>query len=262
MVGQAMSRYNMENTFSGWTMKTFVSMVIVFASAIALAAPAPKKSDDDGEHKPTEPPTAEQEQKLVTHFRHIGISFHSHHDAMGYMPKNIEDKDGKPLLSWRVQILPYFELENLYTSFRLDEPWDSEHNKKLIEKIPEVYKPQRGKTDVGHTFVQMFTGKNTLLEAGKQIGFNKIVDGLSNTLMVVESNKSVIWTKPDDMPFDPKKWPFLGNLKADEFLVCMADGAVRWVPRKIDKAILERAITINDGQPFDFASFGRATTRD
>ena len=53
------------------------------------------------------------------------------------------DKDGKPLLSWRVLILPYVEQEDLYKQFHLDEPWDSEHNKKLIEKMPAVYRVAR-----------------------------------------------------------------------------------------------------------------------
>ena len=46
---------------------------------------------------------------------------------------------GKPLLSWRVHILPFLEEGELYKQFRLDEPWDSEHNRKLIEKMPDAY---------------------------------------------------------------------------------------------------------------------------
>ena len=46
----------------------------------------------------------------------------------------ILDPNGKPLLSWRVQILPYIEEQQLYQDFHLDEPWDSEHNIKLLEK--------------------------------------------------------------------------------------------------------------------------------
>ena len=51
----------------------------------------------------------------------------------------IVDKKGKKLLSWRVQILPYIEQDNLYKQFKLDEPWDSEHNKKLIRQMPRIY---------------------------------------------------------------------------------------------------------------------------
>ena len=51
----------------------------------------------------------------------------------------IFDKQGKPLLSWRVQILPFVEEGELFKQFHLDEPWDSEHNKPLIAKMPAVY---------------------------------------------------------------------------------------------------------------------------
>ena len=53
----------------------------------------------------------------------------------GLMPQDIVDKAGKPLLSWRVAILPFVEQEELYAQFKLDEPWDSDNNKKLIAKI-------------------------------------------------------------------------------------------------------------------------------
>src|SRR5205823_10918869 len=49
-------------------------------------------------------------------------------------------KQGKPLLSWRVHLLPFLEQDNLYKQFHLDEPWDSEHNKKLIARMPPVYR--------------------------------------------------------------------------------------------------------------------------
>ena len=36
-------------------------------------------------------------------------------------------------------ILPYIEQDALYKEFHQDEPWDSEHNKKLIDKMPVTY---------------------------------------------------------------------------------------------------------------------------
>ena len=76
----------------------------------------------------------------------------------------IYSKDGKPLLSWRVTLLPYVEEDALYKEFKLDEPWDSEHNKKLLARMPKVYAPPvPGKTKVPYgTFYQAFTGPNTL----------------------------------------------------------------------------------------------------
>src|SRR5262249_29159759 len=49
-----------------------------------------------------------------------------------------------PLLSWRVAILPYIGQRALYQRFRLNEPWDSKHNKKLLAQMPKVFAPVCG----------------------------------------------------------------------------------------------------------------------
>ena len=54
-------------------------------------------------------------------------------------PAYLADKQGKPLLSWRVALLPYLGQQDLYKRFHLDEPWDSPHNRQLIPLIPDVY---------------------------------------------------------------------------------------------------------------------------
>ena len=54
-------------------------------------------------------------------------------------PAAITDKDGRPLLSWRVAILPFLDRSSLYAKFHLDEPWDSPHNLSLLDAMPNVY---------------------------------------------------------------------------------------------------------------------------
>src|SRR5262245_14014333 len=76
------------------------------------------------------------------------------------------DPTGKPLLSWRVAILPYVGQEALYQQFKHDEPWDSPHNKKLIAKMPAVFAPVPGvKTkQPNSTFFQLLVGPGTVFE--------------------------------------------------------------------------------------------------
>src|SRR5262245_50271856 len=76
-------------------------------------------------------------------------------------------KDGRPLLSWRVQILPYLEEEKLYKQFKLDEPWDSQHNLALLPQMPTVYRsPSEAEVqaDPGNTFYQVFVGPGAAFE--------------------------------------------------------------------------------------------------
>ena len=72
--------------------------------------------------------------------RRLGVALHHYHDANGRFPTvGNFDKQGRPLLSWRVHLLPHLGEQKLYKEFHLDEPWDSEHNKKLVAKMPKVF---------------------------------------------------------------------------------------------------------------------------
>ena len=94
------------------------------------------------------------------------VSGLTHHEsANNYIPIHgigPKDRDGKPLLSWRVAILPYIEQKALYMQFKLDESWDSEHNKKLIDKMPKVFAPANKSGQPGYTHMQMVIGPSAM----------------------------------------------------------------------------------------------------
>jgi hypothetical protein len=212
-----------------------------------LAAPGPKEKD-----KPDPPPTQLQWRSSANNLKQIGLAMHNHHDVNNALPANYMTKDGKPGLSWRVAILPYIEEDKLFKEFKLDEPWDSESNKKLVERIPKLYAPVRGKADAGTTFYQMFAGKQTLLNPdGPAVRFADVTDGLSNTFMVVEGGKPVIWTKPDDIEYDGKSVSKLGGMFDGEFHALFGDGVVRRIPKGMDADVLKLLVERNDGQVVD-----------
>jgi hypothetical protein len=167
------------------------------------------------------------------------------------------DKSGKPLLSWRVLLLPFLGEADLYKQFKLDEPWDGPHNKKLLDKMPLVYLAP-GQTPSGRTHYQVFTGKGTLFDGKKTIQIGRIPDGTSNTIFAAEAAKAVPWTKPEDLAYDPDKpFPKLGGLFPGGFHVVMADGSAHFLSEKISAETLHHAIQCDDGVPlgYDFYSF-------
>ena len=138
-------------------------------------------------------------------------------------------------------ILPYIEQNDLYQQFKLDEPWDSDHNKKLIEKIPKIYMPLNGvKTEKGNTFYQIFVGREAMQPGMTLLSFT---DGASNTLMIAESGDSVPWTRPDDMVYDSKKpLPKLGGLFGGNFNAAFMDGSVRYIRKTIPEKVLRKSV--------------------
>ena len=188
----------------------------------------------------------------ANNLRQIGLAMHNYHDAnRGLPPAAIYSRDGqqRPLLSWRVAILPYIEQSNLYRQFKLDEPWDSPNNIKLLAHMPKTYEPVAGTAEPNCTFYRVFTGKNTLFPRGRSLGLFAIPDGTSNTILAVEAGKAVPWTKPDELVYNPAgPLPPLGGMFKDGFNVVMADGSVRFVKQTVSEKTLRAAITPAGGE--------------
>ncbi len=174
----------------------------------------------------------------------------SYHDHQGALPaRALFNKEGKPLLSWRVLILPYMEQDALYKQFKLDEPWDSLHNIKLLEKMPSFYKPFAGHQtrEPYTTYFQVFVGKGAAFEGTKGMKISSdFPDGISNTILIAQAKHAVPWTKPEDLNFGPDlPLPELGGIFPKTFQVATVDTSTRSLPDDISEKTLRAAITRN-----------------
>ncbi len=176
-------------------------------------------------------------------------NFESTHQT--FPPAAIVDKKGKKLLSWRVQILPYIDQDNLYKQFKLDEPWDSDHNKKLIGKMPKVYADLRVEAPkLGQTYYKVFVGNGAGFDWVEGMRIANFTDGTSNTILVAAGGAPVVWTQPDDFEFDPEKKLLPADVVGpfDELLVAFCDGSVRVLRKTIGEATLKALITRAGGE--------------
>jgi hypothetical protein len=219
--------------------ENFVSSMGLGAGALTLAAQRVKESA-----------LASMSQNNL---KLLALALHNYNDANGQFPRHaIFDRAGKPLLSWRVAILPFILEDALYKEFHLDEAWDSPHNIKLLDRMPKVYASPREKTPGNQTYYQLFVGPGAVFESGASSypRLAGITDGTSNTVLVVEAGEPVPWSKPDDVPFDPKKpLPKLGGRKfRDGFHAALADGSVHFIKYGISEKTLKAAITANGGE--------------
>jgi Protein of unknown function (DUF1559) len=198
-----------------------------------------------------------ENENSANNLKQIGLAIHSYHDTYKHFPTVANfDKAGKPLLSWRVHLLPFLDQVKLYKEFHLDEPWDSEHNKKLIEKMPGVYRSSKNKelAKAGKTTYLAPVGEHMMFTGTeKTITFRHVTDGTSNTILIVDADDehAVIWTKPEDLKIDLKD-PKAGlRNDAGTFRALFADGSVHRLPANIDAKTLSAVFTRDGGEVFN-----------
>jgi prepilin-type processing-associated H-X9-DG protein len=174
-----------------------------------------------------------REQRCADNLKQIALAMHNFHTANdAFPPAAITDRQGQPLLSWRVAILPYLgpEGEALYREFRLDEPWDSPHNRRLLDRMPAVYAcpdEPRGRPPTTNYLAVVGPGR-FFTGARKGAKIQDLTAGTSNTPMVTESDQPVPWTAPREIPADPIAGePCKGSRHPGRYHVAMADGSVR-----------------------------------
>jgi len=191
--------------------------------------------------------TASARVTSQNNLKQIALAMHNHESQNNtFPPAAIVDKAGKPLLSWRVMMLPYLEEEALYKRFNLDEAWDSDTNKKLLDLMPKVYAmPGSTAAKASETHYQALVGNGALFDTAKGVKIPAITDGTSNTIMVATAAVPVPWTKPDDLAFDPEKdaTKLLGFFPGEVCSVALADGSVRTFTKNLTKKTLHAYIT-------------------
>ncbi|GAB4139001.1 MAG: hypothetical protein Tsb009_07620 [Planctomycetaceae bacterium] len=192
----------------------------------------------------------------------MAIALHNYHETYGSFPPAVMyDKDGKPMHSWRVLILPFLEQGHLYKEYRLDEPWNSPHNSKLAYYMPREYRcPSYDSFLSDHeidgpefkvlTNYVAIVGPGTIFEKGRAITHKDVTDGTGKTIMLAEtSRRPVHWMQPDDIT--PAKLVIDLRLSKGEKMsnhegglhVLFADGAVRFLSSDVSLKTLRALCT-------------------
>jgi hypothetical protein len=184
-------------------------------------------------------------------FRKIAIAFQDHADTHGeVMPTQaIYDKQtGKPLLSWRVTILPQLGEAELFKQIHLDEPWDSPHNRQFWDKMPKVYELPGLPASGGLTAIQVFMGPETPFSGHEGRFFPRgFPDGTSQTILLAEAARAVNWMQPKDIDMykvDPDDIrASLGDRTGKGSVLGMADGSSRFLQATVSNMTLKAVIT-------------------
>jgi hypothetical protein len=225
-------------------------------NVVAVVAPVPNVPAPRG------PAPSWQSHQSRDKLKRLAIAIHSYNDTHNRFPKDITDKDGKPLLSWRVAILPHLDLDFLYAQFKLDEPWDGPNNRKLAAFMPDVFRAPVQDRKTADTYYQAIAGPGTVFDPNAKGTLQDITDGTSQTLLLVEAGPPVPWTKPADIPFNPNgKPPLLEGPYTDAVHVAVADGSTFRMKSKPDPDDLTAFITRAGSEVFEMKNLRAAPAK-
>ncbi len=188
--------------------------------------------------------------QAANNLKQLGLSMHNFESAFKTLPASSGlDDDGEPMISWRVAVLPFLGENQLYNEFKLDEPWDSDHNIALLERMPAVFKHPDRETEAGYTVYQVVVGDDTIFQLKEPTKFSQITDGLSNTVMIVETDaeRAVPWTAPQDYELDVEN-PAAGLFVEGFCYMLFGDGHVQKIADSVDVETIKAMFTRSGGE--------------
>lgn len=198
---------------------------------------------------------AARRSQCKNNLKMIGLALHNYHDVYkSFPPAFVADGNGNPMHSWRVLILPFIDEGALYAQYRFDEPWNGPNNSLLMNRMPMVYRcPSHGTpTDTNTAYAAVY-GPNSAFQGSTGIAVRQILDGTSNTVAVGEvTGAGIPWMQPLDV--DVTLHPTIGDrtgFSSEHTGGChflMVDGAVRFVPEKVNQETFKSLSTINGGE--------------
>ena len=229
--------------------------VPLLASSMTPLAAADRPAQVDPEATPltdfprwegeTYPGHPDPRARTVNNLMFIGLALHNFAALnSGRLPAAAIREGGKPLLSWRVAILPFLEQFALYERFHLDETWDSPHNLELLKEMPRTYAAVAHKdTPPSSTHYQGIVGPGSLFDGQEGARLADVTSEASPTLMIVEAADPVPWTRPEDLPYDEgKPSPRLaGQFEGGSYAV-FADGGPRFLSKEVTPEALRALI--------------------
>ncbi len=140
----------------------------------------------------------------LNNIRQCMLALHSYESAYTHMPEAYSvDDQGRPMHSWRVRILPFFEEDSLFASYDFKEPWDGPNNSKLANQMPSGFRCPSMPDSNSETTYKLVSDPESFFDADKRRDLEDAVDGSSCTIVMVEDcNNPVNWMKPEGISIE------------------------------------------------------------
>jgi hypothetical protein len=221
---------------SRWEVATVLLMILVLAAILLPAILSARR--------------AAMKTNQANHLRQVAVGLANFDDTYRHLPPATRtDEDGRPLSSWRFQILPF--LEAIMLGIDLDERWDSPVNRWFSSLGWPTYCWASGKGPANRcqTNVVAITGPGTAFEDDRILRFKDLGD---NTIVVIElARTDAHWMEPGDLSVDDVPPSIVQGVEGDGVHVLFADGQVWFLRRDVPLDDLRKFFTINGAKRYD-----------
>ncbi len=221
-----------------------VALFVCSGILVALLLPAVQQARE-----------AARRTQCKNNLKQIGLALYNYHDTYGSFPPAVTySADGQPMHSWRVLILPYLNEAPLYAQYNMNEPWNSPGNMAVTANMPAVYAcPSNPEGQLaGNTHYVALDGPRSVMNSRKPSRLRDIVDGTSNTLLVVEArNTAIRWSEPVDFDFSQANGSApegMSSFHFGGFHALFADGSIRFLSESLSPQTLQGLSTIDGGE--------------
>jgi prepilin-type processing-associated H-X9-DG protein len=230
-----------------WFLFAFLSVFLVFGSL-------PMISSGREPHR---------RMACSNNLKQIGFAMQAYSTKYGcYPPAYAVDHKGRPTVSWRVLLLPFFcereEGEKVYGSIRIDEPWDSPHNRAATanKTVANFFHCPTATSPQGETNYAMAIGTDTISDGSHSTQPGDIKEGSSHVIAVVEVlGTGINWAEPRDLDFKTMSFRVndlngkgISSAHAGGANVLFTDGSVRFISSRTDPKVIKAALTLHGGK--------------
>lgn len=149
---------------------------------------------------------------------------------------NEYDENGAPMHSWRVLLLPEMEMGELLDQYSLQQPWDSLHNRRLLENAPNIYESHFWQDDEANRkgltpYRAIVSGNNNTRERLGDWGKN--ISKQNRPIIVLDYSNPVLWMQPDGITLEEiVSRVSLHDARMEGTLFIFADGSERVLTRE------------------------------
>ncbi len=209
-------------------------------NVVSIKIPKPAKMDELIVKMAAKAKVAAERAARLNDVRFTILAMLNYESAYKTFP--VESANGSKNISWRVRILPFMEQNALGDQMDVNESWDSETNRKALEKMPKIFGAD---------------GRNSNIvwvvpENGRPKTFGAIRDGSSNTIALMKINDGVPWTQAKDISAKDAVKYIKGLKDGEAAIVSMYDGSVHQIDNSIDAETLKNLLNPNDGNVIDW----------